>query len=165
MLVFTLAISCFSSVQFSCSVMSESPVWLLPSYIVHGPNIPGSYAVLFFIALDFTSITSHIHNLVLLLLWLHLFILSGVIFPLISSSIFGTYLPEEFIFQCPNFFAFLYCSCVSQGKNTEVVCNSLLLWTMFWQNSPPWWEGNRQEGQGSPNGGNSLQLSDIFFLS
>ena len=25
------------------------------------------------------------------------------------------------------------------------------------------WEGNRQEGQGSPNGGNSLQVSDIFI--
>ena len=25
------------------------------------------------------------------------------------------------------------------------------------------WEGNRQEGQGSPNGGNSLQMSDIFI--
>ena len=27
------------------------------------------------------------------------------------------------------------------------------------------WEGNRQEGQGSPNGGNRLQVSDIFYLS
>ena len=25
------------------------------------------------------------------------------------------------------------------------------------------WEGNRQEGQWSPNGGNSLQVSDIFI--
>ena len=25
------------------------------------------------------------------------------------------------------------------------------------------WEGNRQEGQGSPKGGNSLQVSDIFI--
>ena len=36
---------------------------------------------------DLTCITSLIHNWVLLLLWLHLFILSGVISPLISSSI------------------------------------------------------------------------------
>ena len=35
------------------------------------------------------------------LLWLHPFILSGVISPLISSSILGTYRPGEFIFQCP----------------------------------------------------------------
>ena len=37
------------------------------------------------------SITSHIHSWVLFLLWLHSFILSGVISPLISSSILGTY--------------------------------------------------------------------------
>ena len=34
-------------------------------------------------------------------IWLHLFILSGVICPLISSSIMGTYWPAEFLFQCP----------------------------------------------------------------
>ena len=28
-----------------------------------------------------------------------------------------------------------------------------------------YWEGNRQEGQGSPNRGNRLQVSDIFYLS
>ena len=33
--------------------------------------------------------------------WLHLFILSGVISPLISSSILGTYQPREFPFQYP----------------------------------------------------------------
>ena len=69
--------------------------------LIHGLNIPGSYAILLFTASDFTSITSHIHNWVLFLLWLHLFILSGVISPLISSSILGTYWPEKFIFQCP----------------------------------------------------------------
>ena len=35
-------------------------------------------------------------------------------------------------------FAFLYRSWGSQGKKTEVVCHSLLQWTMFCQNSPPW---------------------------
>ena len=69
-------------------------------------NIPGSYAILFFIASDFTSITSHIHNWVLFSLWLHPFILSGVISPLFSSSIWGIYRPGEFIFQCPIFLPF-----------------------------------------------------------
>ena len=46
-------------------------------------------------------ITSHIHNWMLFLFRLHLFILSGVISPLISHSILGTYRPGEFIFQCP----------------------------------------------------------------
>ena len=71
--------------------------------LIHGPNIPGSYAVLLFTASDITSISSHIHNWVLFLLWLCLFILSGVSSPLISSSILGTYQPGEFIFQCPIF--------------------------------------------------------------
>ena len=35
-------------------------------------------------------------------------------------------------------FAFSYCSRGSQGKNTEVVCHSLLQWTTFCQISPPW---------------------------
>ena len=56
-----------------------------------------------FIASDFTSISSHIHNWVLFLVWLHLFILSGVIFLWISGSILGIYWPREFIFQCPIF--------------------------------------------------------------
>ena len=30
------------------------------------------------------------------------------------------------------------CSWGPQGKNTEVVCHSLLQWTTFCQNSPPW---------------------------
>ena len=32
---------------------------------LNGPNIPGSYAILLFTALDLTSITSHVHNRVL----------------------------------------------------------------------------------------------------
>ena len=74
--------------------------------LIHGANIPGSYAILLFTASDFTSINSHIHNWVLFLLWLHLFILSGVISPLISSNILGTYQPGEFIFQRPIFLPF-----------------------------------------------------------
>ena len=35
-------------------------------------------------------------------------------------------------------FALLYCLWGSRGKNTEVVCHSLLRWTMFCQTSPPW---------------------------
>ena len=35
-------------------------------------------------------------------------------------------------------FAFSYCSWGSQGKHTEAACHSLLQWTTFCQNSPPW---------------------------
>ena len=74
--------------------------------LIHGPNIPGSYSILFFRASNLASITNHTHNWVLFFLWLHLFILSGVISPLISSSILGTYQPGKFIFQCPIFLPF-----------------------------------------------------------
>ena len=59
------------------------------------------YEILLFIASDLASITSPIHHWVLFLLWLYPFILSGVISPLISSSILGTYQPGEFLFQYP----------------------------------------------------------------
>ena len=91
MSMFTLAISCLTHFQFA---------------LIHGSNIPGSRAILFFTASDFTSITSHLHNWVLFFLWPHLFILCGVISPLISSSILGIYQPGEFIFQCPVFLPF-----------------------------------------------------------
>ena len=79
MSVFTLAISCLTTSKLPLPISN------------HGPNFPGSYAILHFTASAFTSITSHIHNWVLFLLWLHLVILSGVISPLISSSILGTW--------------------------------------------------------------------------
>ena len=87
--------------------------------LIHAPNIPGSYAILLFTASDFTSIISHIHNWVLFLLWLHLFILSGVISPPISSSILGTYRPGELIFQCPIFLLFHTVHGGSQVKNSD----------------------------------------------
>ena len=74
--------------------------------LIHGPDIPCSYAILLFTASGLVSVTSHIHSWVLFLLWLHLFLLSGVISPLISSSILGTYPPGEFMFQCPIFLPF-----------------------------------------------------------
>ena len=97
---------------------------------MHGSNIPGSYAILFFTTSNFTSITSHIHNWVLFSLWLSLFILSGVISLLFSSSILGTYQPGELIFQCHIFLPF--------HTVHEYWSHSLLQWTTFCQNSPPW---------------------------
>ena len=106
--------------------------------LIRGSNIPSSYAILLFTTSDLASITSYIHNWVLFLLWLHLFIVSGVRSPLISNSILVTYQPVEFIFQMSYLFAFSYCSWGSQVKNTEVACHSRLQWTTFCQNSPPW---------------------------
>ena len=86
----------------SCHLLSDHFQFTL----IHGPDIPGSYEILFFIASDFSFTTRHIQNWVLFLLWLHPFILSGVISPLISSNILGTCQPGEFIFQCPVFLSF-----------------------------------------------------------
>ena len=59
--------------------------------LIHGPNIPGSYAILFFTASDFTFTTRHIHKCLMFPLWLSLLILPGAISPVFSSSILGTY--------------------------------------------------------------------------
>ena len=104
MLVFTLVISCLRTSNLS---FCQFP---------HGPNIPGSYVILLFTASDFTSITSHIHNWVLFLLWLRLLILAGVISPQISSSILGTCRPGEFIFQSPIFLPFHTVPGVLKGR-------------------------------------------------
>ena len=44
----------------------------------------------------------------------------------------GAHLPVSYLF------IFSHCSWGSHGKNPGVVCRSLLQWTMFCQNSPPW---------------------------
>ena len=103
--------------------------------------IPGFYAILFFTASDFTFTARDIHNWASFLLWHSHFILSEAICKLPSTFhwyhighllIWGTYLPISYLF------AFLYCSWCSRSKNTGVVCDSLLQWTIFWQNSSIW---------------------------
>ena len=85
---FTLAISCLTTSNFA---------------LIHGPNIPDSYAILLFTASDFTSITSHIHNWMLFLLWFRLSVLSRVFSPLISSSILDIYHPGSSSFSVISF--------------------------------------------------------------
>ena len=80
--------------------------WSWTPALIHGTNIPGSYAILFFTALDFTFTTRHIQNWVLFLLWLSLFIPSGDISLLFSSSILDTYWPGGFTFHCHILFPF-----------------------------------------------------------
>ena len=87
MSVFTFAISC----QFT---------------LIHGPSIPDSHAILLFTASDFTFTTRYIHNWELFPLWFSLFIPSGAISLLFSSSILDTYRPGEITFQCPIFLPF-----------------------------------------------------------
>ena len=88
------------SMVHSCHLLFDHVQFTL----IHRPMIPGFYAILFFTVSDFTFITNHIHNLVLFLLWLSLFIPSWAITPLFSTIILGTYWPGELIFQCHFFF-------------------------------------------------------------
>ena len=85
--------------------VTKSQTWL-KQLSTHGPHFPGSYAILFFTASDFTFTTSHIHNWVLFMLWLYLFLLSGVISPLFSSSILGIYPVGSSSFSVTSFLPF-----------------------------------------------------------
>ena len=105
MLMFTLAISCLTT---------SSLPWF------HGPNVPGSYAILFFTALDFTFTTfRHIQIWALYPLWPRLFIPSGAISPLFPSSIWDTYRPEGVIFRCHIFLLFHTVHGVLEGRILE----------------------------------------------
>ena len=90
-----------SWLQSPSAVILEPRKMKSATALIHGPNIPGSYAILLFTASNLASFTSPIHKWALFLLWLHPFILSGVISSLISSSILDTYWPGEFLFQYP----------------------------------------------------------------
>ena len=85
----------------------------------------------------YQSITSHIHNWVLFLLWLHPFILSWVISPLISSSILGTYWPGEFLFQYPIILPFHTVHGVFKARILKWFAIPFSSLT-FCQTSPPW---------------------------
>ena len=78
--------------------------------LIQGPNIPGSYAILLFIALNFTFTTRHIHNRSTFPLWPSLFILSGAISncpPLFPSSILDTFWPWNSSSSVIYFFLFI----------------------------------------------------------
>ena len=81
----------------SCHLLLDHIQFIL----IHGPNIPGSYAIVLFTALGFTFTTRHIHNSASFLLWPRQFILSGAVNnspPLFPSSIW-TPSDQRFIFQ------------------------------------------------------------------
>ena len=103
--------------------------------LIHGPNIPVSCIILFFVALDFTLITRHIHNWASYLFCPSCFIHSGasgsspLLFP---SSMLDTFRPGGLVW-CHIFFAFYRVHVVLTGS--RVVCHFLLQWITFCQNS------------------------------
>ena len=105
--------------------------------VIHRPNVPGSCAVLFFqhrtslsppdicttgYRFQFGSACSF---------FLKLFLCSSPVGCWTPTNL-GVHLSVSYLF------AFSSCWWRSQGKKTEVVCWSLLQWTTFCQNSPPW---------------------------
>ena len=108
--------------------------------LIHEPNIPGSYAILFFTGLKFTFITRWIHNWESVQLGPTHFILSGAISscpPLLPKTYWtlsdlGLHLLVSYLF------AFLYSSWGSHSKYAGVVCQSLLQGITFCQHSPLW---------------------------
>ena len=95
--------------------------------IHHGLNIPGSYAILFFTAFNFTFTTRHIHNWMSFLLWPSCLILSGAISncPLLSPRrILDTFRHGH---SSSNVISFcLIILFMGSSKNTGIVCHSLL---------------------------------------
>ena len=95
-------LKCRFTLATSCLITSNLP-WFMDLTF----QVPMQYCSLqHWTSLPSPVTTGLIHNWVLFLLWLHLFILSGVISPLNSSSILGIYRPKEFSFQCPIFLPF-----------------------------------------------------------
>ena len=112
------------------------PVWSLPFTLIHGPNIPGSYAICSL--QHWTLLPSRVTSTT-----------GCFCFGSISSSFLELFLYSSPVvywaptnlgspFSVSYLFAFSYCSWGSQGNNAEVVCHSLLQWTTFCQNSPLW---------------------------
>ena len=89
-----------------------SPVWPVPIALIHGCNIPVSYAILLFTASDFTSITNHIHK------WVLFFFgsISSFILFILSPLISVAYRAPTDIFQCPIFLLFHTVHGVLKGR-------------------------------------------------
>jgi len=83
-----------------------SPVWPLPIYL-----FSWTWHSRFLCNIVLYSVRLYFHHqshsqLGIVFTLLSLFILSGAVSPVFSSSILGTYRPGEFIFQCPIFLPF-----------------------------------------------------------
>ena len=103
-----------------------------------GPNIPG-WSMQYCSLQHWTLLPSPVTSICRCCFHFRfLFSLSGVIFPLFSSSLLVTFQFGGFYLSVSYLFAFSYCSWSSQRKNIEVDCHSLLQWTIFGRNSPPW---------------------------
>ena len=121
MLLFTLAISCLTTSNLPWFMDLTLQVTVQHCSLQHWTLLPSPVTSTTGCCFCFGSISSFF--LEFFLHW------SPVAFGHLPT--WGVYLLVSYLF------AFSYCSCGFQGKNTEMVCHSLLLWTTFCQNSPP----------------------------
>ena len=124
MSVFTLAISCLTTSNLPWFMDLAFQVPMQYCSLQHWTLLPSPVTFATGCCFCFGSVSSFF-----LVLFLH------------SSPVaywIPTDRPGEFIFQYHIFSPFHTVHGVSHGKNTEVVCHSLLQWTMFCQNFPQW---------------------------
>ena len=87
--------------RYQCSILPSS-AWPYPLYLDSWTNIPGFYAIVFFIASDFTFTIGYIQNKASFILWPSHSFLFGAISscpPLFPSSILDNFWPLDLIFQ------------------------------------------------------------------
>ena len=131
-----LSISFIWFLRCWCSLL-PSPVWPHPVYLDSWTNIPVSYTVLFFTALDIyfhhqtypqlrviSTLAQPLHSF-----WSHL-----------CSCPVGYWIHSDLVGSSSSVISFcLFILFMGfMGKNTGVVCYSLLQWTMSCQNSSLW---------------------------
>ena len=126
MLMFTLAISCLTT---------SSLPWF----------IPGSYAILFFTALDFTFTTGYSHSCGLFPLWPIFFILYGSVSPLSPSSVWDSYRLGVLIFWCHIFLPFHAIHGVFEARILKWFIIPYSSGPCFVRNKEPLNEGERGE--------------------
>ena len=102
----------FTHFSAFCSLIPKMSVFTLGISCLTTSNLPWFMDLTFQVPMQYCSLQ---HRILLLspvtstigcYFCFHSFILSGVSFSLISSSILGTYQPGKFIFQCPIFLPF-----------------------------------------------------------
>ena len=99
--------------------------------LIHGFNMPGSYAIALFTASDL--LLSPVPSTI----WC-CFCFGSIPFILSGVSILGTYQPGEFIFQCPIFLPFHTVIGVLKARILKWFAIPFSSGTTFYQNSPPW---------------------------
>ena len=121
-------------IHFS-SLIPKMSAFTLANYfqftLIHGPNIPGSYATFFFTASYFTFSTRLIHNWASFPLWPSLFILSGAISLLFSLAYWTHTDLGGLIFRCNNFLPFHTVHGILKERVLGAVCHSLLQHTVL----------------------------------